>query len=63
MELSSIANIVAWIGGTIFTYIYVVSIGNLRDDGKGWFDALIRKNPMLLFGFMGILTLVCLMVY
>jgi hypothetical protein len=63
MELSTLANGVAWIGGTLFTYVYVVSIGNLRDDGKGWIDALFRKNPSLMFGFMGILTLICLMIY
>jgi hypothetical protein len=63
MELSSVARIVAWIGGTIFTYTYVISVGNLRDDGKSWLDALVRTNPMLLFGFMGILTLACLLIY
>ncbi|MFH1984176.1 MAG: hypothetical protein ABIL58_20235 [Pseudomonadota bacterium] len=63
MELTSVARIVAWIGGTVFTYVYVVSIGHQRDDGKGWLDALVKKNPMLLFGFMGILTLVSLFMY
>ena len=63
MELSSVARIVAWIGGTVFTYTYLVSVGHLRDEGKGWLDALVKKNQMLLFGFMGVLTLVCLMVY
>lgn len=63
MELTSVARIVAWIGGTIFTYVYVVSVGHLRDDGKGWLDALAKKNQMLLFGFMGILTLASLLVY
>lgn len=62
MELSSIARIVAWIGGTIFTYVYIVAVGNLRDDGKTWFEALF-KNQMLLFGFMGLLTLLSLMAY
>lgn len=63
MELSSVARIVAWIGGTIFTYVYVISVGRLRDEGKGWLDALVRKNQMLLFGFMGILTLVSMLMY
>ncbi len=63
MELSSIARIIAWIGGVVFTYTYMISVGNLRDEGKGWLDALVKKNPMLLFGFMGILTLVSLLVY
>ena len=62
MELSNIARIVAWIGGTIFTYVYIVAVGNLRDDGKTWFEAIF-KNQMLLFGFMGILTLLSLLVY
>jgi hypothetical protein len=63
MELSTIARIVAWIGGTVFTYTYVVSVGHLRDEGKSWLDALIKKNQMVLFGFMGILTLACMVLY
>jgi hypothetical protein len=63
MELSVVARIIAWIGGTVFTYTYVISVGHLRDEGKGWLDALVKKNQMLLFGFMGILTLVSLLVY
>ena len=62
MELSTIARGVAWVGGTIFTYVYIVAVGNLRDDGKSWFDALF-KNPMLLFGFMGIMTLLSMIAY
>ena len=62
MELPTIARIIAWIGGTIFTYVYVVAVGNMRDDGKSWFDALF-KNQMLLFGFVGILTLLSMLAY
>ncbi len=62
MELSSIARIIAWVGGTIFTYVYIVAVGNARDDGKTWVDAIF-KNPMLLFGFMGVLTLLSLLAY
>ena len=62
MELSSIARIVAWLGGTIFTYVYIVAVGHLRDDGKTWFEAIF-KNQMLIFGFMGILTLLSLLTY
>jgi hypothetical protein len=62
MELPNIARIVAWIGGTLFTYVYIVGVGNLRDDGKTWFEALF-KNQTLLFGFMGIITLLSLIAY
>ncbi len=62
MEISNIARIVAWIGGTIFTYVYIVAVGNLRDEGNTWFDAIF-KNQMLIFGLMGILTLLSLIMY
>lgn len=62
MELSSIAGIIAWPGGTMFTYLYIVAVGHLRDDGKTWFEGIF-KNQMLIFGFMGILTLLSLLTY
>lgn len=62
MEIATIARGVAWVGGTIFTYVYIVAVGNMRDDGKPWSEALF-KNPMLLFGFMGILTLLSMLAY
>lgn len=62
MEISTIARGVAWVGGTIFTYVYMVSVGHLRDEGKNWVEALF-KNPMLLFGFMGIVTLLSMLSY
>ena len=62
MELPTIARIVAWIGGTIFTYVYIVAIGNMRDDGHTWFEAIF-KNQMLIFGLMGIMTLLAMGLY
>ena len=62
MEISTIARGVAWVGGTIFTYVYIIAVGHARDEGKTWFEALF-KNPMLLFGFMGIMTLLSMLAY
>ena len=62
MEISTIARGVAWVGGTIFTYVYIIAVGHLRDEGKTWFEALF-KNQMLLFGFMGIMTLLTMLAY
>ncbi len=58
--MAKYAAIIAWIGGAAFTYVYLMRIGNLRDKGNGWVDALFRKNDMIFFGAVGLFTLVAL---
>jgi hypothetical protein len=58
--MAKYATIIAWIGGAAFTYVYLMRIGSLRDEGKGWLDALFRKNDMVFFGAVGLTTLVAM---
>jgi hypothetical protein len=58
--MAKYAMVVAWIGGAAFTFVYLMRIGNLRDEGLGWLDALFRKNDMVFFGAVGLLTLVAM---
>jgi len=58
--MAKYAVIIAWIGGAAFTYVYLMRIGSLRDEGNGWLDALFRKNDMVFFGAVGLFTLVAM---
>ena len=58
--MAKYATIIAWVGGAAFTFVYLMRIGNLRDEGLGWFDALFRKNDMVFFGAVGLFTLVAM---
>ncbi len=57
-DLNSIVKLVSWLGATVFLYFWVVRVGNLRDEGKSWFDALIKKNESLAFGIIGLTTMI-----
>ena len=58
--MAKYAVIISWIGGALFTYVYVMRVGNLRDKGKNWVEALFKENDMIFFGAVGILTLVAM---
>lgn len=58
--MAKYAVIISWIGGAVFTYVYMMRVGNLRDQGKNWIDALFRENDMIFFGAVGIITLVAM---
>ena len=54
--LKSIAEVICYLGATLFLFFYVTRIGNLRDEGQSWFDALVRKNESVAFGIIGLMT-------
>lgn len=56
--LKTIAEVICYLGATLFLFFYVVRIGNLRDEGMSWYDALIRKNESVAFGIIGLMTAV-----
>ncbi|MCF8052351.1 MAG: hypothetical protein K9L59_14000 [Desulfobacterales bacterium] len=58
--MAKYAVIISWIGGALFTYVWMMRVGNLRDKGKNWYEALIKENDMIFFGAVGILTLVAM---
>jgi len=60
--VANIAVIISWIGGAAFTYIWLMRVGKLRDEGMGWVDATIKKNDLVLFGIIGLSTLVAMVV-
>ena len=59
---STIATVISWVGGAAFTYVWLMRVGKLRDEGMGWLDATIKKNDLALFGLVGLSTLVAMVV-
>ena len=55
------ATIIAWAGGALFTYLWLMKVGTLRDAGYGWKDSLILKNDLIFFGATGIFTMVAML--
>jgi len=60
--VTKIAIVISWLGGVAFTYVWLMRVGKLRDQGMGWIDATIKKNDLVLFGFVGLSTLVAMVV-
>ncbi|CAB5112236.1 hypothetical protein D3OALGA1CA_2095 [Olavius algarvensis associated proteobacterium Delta 3] len=60
--MTKIAIVISWLGGVAFTYVWLMRVGKLRDQGMGWIDATIKKNDLVLFGFVGLSTLVAMVV-
>ena len=61
--MAKIAIVISWLGGAAFTYFYVMRVGNLRDDGKDWMDALLHENDLVLFGAVGLFTMVAMTIF
>ena len=59
--MAKYAVIISWIGGAVFAYIYVMRVGSLRDEGKGWIDALVKENDMVFFGAVGFATMLAML--
>ena len=57
---STIATIISWAGGAVFTYVWLMRVGKLRDEGMGWLDATFKKNDLRWFGAMGLGTLIAM---
>lgn|GEM_PF-2201738 len=55
---STIATVISWVGGVAFTYVWLMRVGKLRDQGMGWLDATFKENDMRWFGVMGVITLI-----
>ena len=52
---------IAWFGWALFTYIWLMRVGSLRDEGKSWLDALVKKNDMYFFGITGLFTMLAML--
>ena len=57
------AIVISWLGATLFVYLWLMAVGKLRDQGKGWPEALYKENKMIFFGATGLFTMICMVLY